>query len=209
MNRGPTKRGRTLSVTVLRNGSNNVSMFLFYSRAMPRHLTRTDKCRHVIDGATRRVGTNYVGRFLDSQDRWVRPPGGSSAPCGRARGARLFTHAGIMHELPLIVFQIDYSKCPIQLPAVPPAHHLPMRVLAQMRHRKLGETGGHGHSNLHLEPTLASWHPRMARPRALAQASVERPRDEAPPATSWRPAGASQLLPPATLLHSIGLLRQA
>ena len=117
--------------------------------------------------------------------------------------------AGIMHELPLIVFQIDYSKCPIQLPAVPPAHHLPMRVLAQMRHRKLGETGGHGHSNLHLEPTLASWHPRMARPRALAQASVERPRDEAPPATSWRPAGASQLLPPATLLHSIGLLRQA
>jgi hypothetical protein len=34
----------------------------------------------------------YVGRFLDSQDRWVRPPGGSSAPCGRARGARLFTH---------------------------------------------------------------------------------------------------------------------
>ena len=117
--------------------------------------------------------------------------------------------AGIMHELPLIVFQIDYSKCPIQLPPVPPAHHLPMRVLAQMRHRKLGETGGHGHSNLHLEPTLASWHPRMARPRALAQASVERPRDEAPPATSWRPAGASQLLPPATLLHSIGLLRQA
>ena len=114
-----------------------------------------------------------------------------------------------MHELPLIVFQIDYSKCPIQLPPVPPAHHLPMRVLAQMRHRKLGETGGHGHSNLHLEPTLASWHPRMARPRALAQASVERPRDEASPATSWRPAGASQLLPPATLLHSIGLLRQA
>ena len=117
--------------------------------------------------------------------------------------------AGIMHELPLIVFQIDYSKCPIQLPPVPPAHHLPMRVLAQMRHRRLGETGGHGHSNLHLEPTLASWHPRMARPRALAQASVERPRDEASPATSWRPAGASQLLPPATLLHSIGLLRQA
>ena len=96
-----------------------------------------------------------------------------------------------------------------QLPPVPPAHHLPMRVLAQMRHRKLGETGGHGHSNLHLEPTLASWHPRMARPRALAQASVERPRDEASPATSWSPAGASQLLPPATLLHSIGLLRQA
>eukprot|EP01043_Picozoa_sp_COSAG02_P031730 COSAG02_NODE_2084_length_9892_cov_47.719085_7_plen_72_part_00 len=33
VNRGPTKRGRTLSVTVLRNGSNNVSMFLFYSKA--------------------------------------------------------------------------------------------------------------------------------------------------------------------------------
>ena len=64
-----------------------------------------------------------------------------------------------------------------QLPPDPPAHHLPMRVLAQMRHRRLGETGGHGHFNLHLEPTLASWHPRMARPRALAQASVERPRD--------------------------------
>eukprot|EP01044_Picomonas_judraskeda_P021227 COSAG03_NODE_4941_length_1383_cov_32.074766_1_plen_181_part_10 len=44
LNRGPLKRGRTLSVTVLRNGSNNVSLFLFYSRAMPRHLTRTDKC---------------------------------------------------------------------------------------------------------------------------------------------------------------------
>ena len=71
-----------------------------------------------------------------------------------------------------------------QQPSVPPAHHLPMRVLAQMRHRRLGETGGHGHFNLHLEPTLASWHPRMARPRALAQASVERPRDEAPPAAS-------------------------
>ena len=71
-----------------------------------------------------------------------------------------------------------------QQPSVPPAHHLPMRVLAQMRHRRLGETAGHGHFNLHLEPTLASWHPRMARPRALAQASVERPRDEAPPAAS-------------------------
>ena len=44
LNRGLAKRGRTLSVTVLRNGSNNVSMFLFYSRAIPRHLTRTDKC---------------------------------------------------------------------------------------------------------------------------------------------------------------------
>ena len=53
-----------------------------------------------------------------------------------------------------------------------------MCIRDRMRHRRLGETAGHGHFNLHLEPTLASWHPRMARPRALAQAcaSVERPR---------------------------------
>ena len=46
-----------------------------------------------------RGGRRYLQRynyrtvvFLTARDRWDGPPGGSSAPCGRAPGARLFTH---------------------------------------------------------------------------------------------------------------------
>ena len=56
----------------------------------------------------------YVGRFLDSQDRWVRPPGGSSAPCGRARGARLFTHGYSMTACIWLNFDLVgyHQACP-------------------------------------------------------------------------------------------------
>eukprot|EP01043_Picozoa_sp_COSAG02_P070432 COSAG02_NODE_12470_length_1539_cov_74.268563_1_plen_220_part_00 len=104
LNRGPPKRGRTLSVTVLRNGSNNVSMFLFYSRAMPRPVCGGFRWL-IAETATNGAigppgGASGAGRWRQSA------LGGGASGAGRWRQSALGGGASRSVEIPRVAVRV-------------------------------------------------------------------------------------------------------